>query len=138
MHEPPQCIGLVLRSEPQRQQPQVSFKLVGVHCTRIGTPSGKLLPFLIALTGTTTHVAFELPSNAGQCYARRMQRWAYATVMFEPGGNWSGGGKLDSDAFNAKLNEYGAEGWELVSVFDTNRGEGATRNVFAVFKRPAT
>ena len=64
-----------------------------------------------------------------------MQRWSYATVMFEPGGLF--GGKLDGDVFQAKLNEYGAQRWELVSVFDTNRSEGSTRYVVAVFKRPA-
>jgi hypothetical protein len=63
-----------------------------------------------------------------------MQRWAYATAMFETGGIF--GGKLDGDVFQGKLNEYGAQGWELVSVFDTNRSEGSTRYVVAVFKRP--
>ena len=34
-----------------------------------------------------------------------------------------------------RLNELGAEGWELVSVFDTNNG-GSTLEVVAVLKRP--
>lgn len=59
------------------------------------------------------------------------------TVMVATGGNWFGfGGKLDGNAFTEKLNELGAEGWELVSVFDTNMGHGQTRDVVAVFKRP--
>ncbi|HEX2998918.1 MAG TPA: DUF4177 domain-containing protein [Armatimonadota bacterium] len=30
----------------------------------------------------------------------------------------------------------GREGWELVSVFDTNMSQGATRYVVAVLKKP--
>jgi hypothetical protein len=45
--------------------------------------------------------------------------------------------KLDGEAFNNKLNELGGQGWELVSVFDTNMGHGTTRDVVAVFKRPS-
>jgi hypothetical protein len=61
-------------------------------------------------------------------------KWEYSTVMFEASG-WLGG-KLDGQKFNERLNGLGEEGWELVSVFDTNYGQGATRDVVAVFKRP--
>lgn len=61
-------------------------------------------------------------------------RWDYKTVHFEPGGFF--GGKLDFEAFDSRLNLLGAEGWELVNVFDTNQGQGTTRFVVAVFKRP--
>jgi Domain of unknown function (DUF4177) len=61
-------------------------------------------------------------------------KWEYLTVMFKATGFWRGG-KLDGDAFNSKLNELGEQGWELVSVFDTNMSEGETRDVVAVFKR---
>ncbi len=65
-------------------------------------------------------------------------KWEYLTIMMATGGNWFGlGGVLDGEAFNAKLNELGEQGWELVSVFDTNMGHGKTRDVVAVFKRPA-
>jgi len=44
--------------------------------------------------------------------------------------------KLDHEAFHKKLNEYGAEGWELVNVFSLSRVEGVTYEITAVFKRP--
>lgn len=56
------------------------------------------------------------------------------TVMF-PSSGWFGG-KIDGEQFNTRLNELGEQGWELVSAFDTNRQEGGTRDVVAVFKRP--
>jgi hypothetical protein len=61
-------------------------------------------------------------------------RYEYMTLKFAATG-WFAGGDLDGDAFNGKLNELGMEGWELVSVFDTNMMHGRTRDVVAVFKR---
>jgi uncharacterized protein DUF4177 len=61
--------------------------------------------------------------------------WEYMTVRIGATGFWAGG-KLDGDAFNAELNKLGGQGWELVSVFDTNMIDGQTRDVFAVLKRP--
>jgi hypothetical protein len=55
--------------------------------------------------------------------------------MFEAS-RWFLGGKLDGERFNNHLNGLGAEGWELVSVFDTNFIQGGTRDVVAVLKRP--
>jgi hypothetical protein len=34
------------------------------------------------------------------------------------------------------LNEHGADGWELASAFDINRGHGATGALLVMFKRP--
>jgi hypothetical protein len=62
-------------------------------------------------------------------------KWEYMTVLFKATGFWLGG-KLDGEAFNSKLNELGADGWELVSVFDTNMLQRETRDVIAVLKRP--
>ncbi len=50
-------------------------------------------------------------------------------------GFWSGGGKLDAQMLTDQLNELGGQGWELVSVFDTTKLEGQTRQVYAVMKR---
>jgi hypothetical protein len=63
-------------------------------------------------------------------------KWEYISVAFVASGFWAGG-KLDGDAFNGELNKLGREGWELVSIFDTNTASGETRDVFAVFKRRA-
>lgn len=62
-----------------------------------------------------------------------MERWEYKTLTFKTGGFW--GGKVDKLEFQEQLNLYGREGWELVSCFDTSQGQGASRDVVAVFKR---
>jgi hypothetical protein len=61
-------------------------------------------------------------------------RFEYLTLKIATTG-WFAGGDLDGDALNGKLNELGAEGWELVSVFDTNMMHGRTRDVIAILKR---
>ena len=61
-------------------------------------------------------------------------KWEYRTVMFEASG-WFLGGKLDGEKFNTHLNQLGEEGWELVSVFDTNVQGGGSRDIVAVLKR---
>ena len=63
-----------------------------------------------------------------------MTKFEYATLVFEVTNLFSGA-KLDSEAFHKKLNEYGADGWELVNVFSLSR-VGTTEQITAVFKRP--
>ena len=43
--------------------------------------------------------------------------------------------ELGEASFEAKLNELGAEGWELVSSFDRERG-GNSKECYFLFKRP--
>jgi hypothetical protein len=62
-------------------------------------------------------------------------RWEYKSVKLATTGRFAGG-KLDELKLDALMNQLGAEGWELVSAFDTNQAYGATRDVVAVFKRP--
>lgn len=66
--------------------------------------------------------------------------WEYKTIQmdFDSGTFFSQGGHFDSEAFSTALNRLGWEGWELVSIFDTNNVQGATRFVVAVLKRPLT
>jgi hypothetical protein len=64
-----------------------------------------------------------------------MQRWEYLTFVLETG--FFSNGRMDAEKFQEKLDELGREGWELVSVFDTNAHHGATAQVVAVLKRPA-
>lgn len=45
------------------------------------------------------------------------------------------GGILEIKDFDCQLNKLGEEGWELVSCFTTNQGQGTSREVIAVFKR---
>lgn len=63
-------------------------------------------------------------------------QWEYKTVKLATTGFWVGG-NLDSVKFTEMLNELGRDRWELVSAFDTNQSHGATKDVVAVFKRPA-
>lgn len=60
--------------------------------------------------------------------------WEYKTIELAAHGFL--GGKIDRAKFEEMLNSLGAQGWELVSAFDTNQGYGATRDVIAIFKRP--
>ncbi len=63
-----------------------------------------------------------------------MRRFEYSTQVFDTD-TFFARGHLDHELFYQKLNSYGLEGWELVNVFDMNRGHGATAEVIAVFKR---
>jgi hypothetical protein len=60
-------------------------------------------------------------------------RWEYKTIRLGTTGFI--GGELDEEAFDLLLNKFGADGWELVSTFDTSKAGGTTRDVVAVFKR---
>jgi hypothetical protein len=60
-------------------------------------------------------------------------RWEYQTFKIEPGGFL--GGKVNLDGLQSSLDHAGAEGWELVSTFQTSQGQ-RTREVVFVFKRP--
>lgn len=62
-----------------------------------------------------------------------MEFWEYKTAQFEAKGFM--GGILDIQSFETQLNDFGGEGWELVSCFDTNMSQGQSRYVIAVFKR---
>jgi hypothetical protein len=66
--------------------------------------------------------------------------WEYQTLEFnfDSEAFISQGGLFNSPRFNHELNRLGWDGWELVSVFDTNQVQGSTRYVIAVLKRPLT
>ena len=46
------------------------------------------------------------------------------------------GGKVDLAKMDIEFNRLGRDGWELVSIFDTNAGHGQSRWIVATFKRP--
>jgi hypothetical protein len=60
--------------------------------------------------------------------------WEYKTVKMKAKGIM--GGLVDTEELEARLNELGSRGWELVNVFDTSAGYGHSRLIIAVFKRP--
>ena len=62
-----------------------------------------------------------------------MEKWEYKSIKIETKGIM--GGILELDKFDYELNTLGQEGWELVSCFTTNQGQGYTRESIAVFKR---
>ncbi len=61
-------------------------------------------------------------------------KWEYKTIKIATTG--LAGGKFDEHALTGHMNELGDQEWELVTAFDTNQIDGATRDVVAVFKRP--
>lgn len=63
-----------------------------------------------------------------------MKRFEYHIYKLEAGG-WFSSGKVDTTIMDQRINEYGAEGWELISSFDTNQYHGETRDVIMIFKR---
>ena len=60
-------------------------------------------------------------------------QWEYKTMKLQATGFI--GGKLDETKLDCMMNELGAQGWELVAGFDTNKGYGETRDVVVIFKR---
>ena len=63
-----------------------------------------------------------------------MTYWEYKTLEFEAKGFWVGG-KVDSAKMNDEFNKAGMDGWELVSMVNTNQYQGASRKIIAVLKR---
>jgi hypothetical protein len=63
----------------------------------------------------------------------RAAQWEYKTVLVDVSGWFSP--TVDPTQVDAEMNRHGAEGWELVSAFDLNRGHGHTSGVVALFKR---
>lgn len=62
-----------------------------------------------------------------------MERWEYKTTKFKLKG--LSGGTLETEEFDYELNIMGAQGWELVSCFQTTGGQGYGKDAVAVFKR---
>jgi len=52
-------------------------------------------------------------------------------------GFWTGP-DLDGAALTARLNGLGADGWEAVGLTGMALGQGRTKDVIIVLKRPAT
>jgi RimJ/RimL family protein N-acetyltransferase len=62
-----------------------------------------------------------------------MEKWEYTTMKVNLKG--LNGGILEIENFDHELNQLGEFGWELVSCFSTNGGNGYGREAVAVFKR---
>ena len=64
-------------------------------------------------------------------------KWEYQTLKISTDFGFFSGTDFDSDRLAKLLNGHGAEGWELVSVFDIEKVNGGSKFVVAVMKRPA-
>lgn len=63
-----------------------------------------------------------------------MVRYEYYTYVYNTEGFM--GGKVDIGQFDREINRLGNDGWELVSSVTTNQGQGYTRSIVNIFKRP--
>ncbi|NJM54235.1 MAG: DUF4177 domain-containing protein [Blastocatellia bacterium] len=63
-------------------------------------------------------------------------KWEYKTVKMVVSSFWSGV-DLDTEKADEFINQFGKEGWELVSAFDLNEGYGSSKEVVLIFKRPS-
>lgn len=66
-------------------------------------------------------------------------QWEYQMIVMQaekPGFLSTVAGQFDEATLLNAMNQLGSQEWELVSGFDTNRWEGATRSVVLLFKRP--
>lgn len=61
-----------------------------------------------------------------------MKRFEYKTLKIEPKGFW--GTKFEPEHIDQQLNELGQQGWELVSVQDSEMS-GMTTSYHYTFKR---
>jgi len=68
-------------------------------------------------------------------YARVM-KWEYKTLCLSIGRLIAP--NVDTAKVDTELTKWGRDGWELVSVFDTNAGGGASYQLVAIFKRPGS
>ena len=78
------------------------------------------------------------PIGSLTCKIRKYDKmkWEYQTIKVDARAGWTSNG-LNVTEFDKVMNRLGSKGWELVSAFDTNMGEGRTEDVVAIFKRPA-
>jgi len=63
-----------------------------------------------------------------------MQTWEYKTIKTSFTKGW-GSPQLEPLEYDRLLNQLGAQGWELVSIFTTNQENGRSGEALAVFKR---
>jgi hypothetical protein len=63
-------------------------------------------------------------------------QWEYTILKLPTEFGFFSGTDFNTDKLNNDLNAHGAEGWELVSMFDIEKVNGGSKFVMAVMKRP--
>lgn len=63
-----------------------------------------------------------------------MKRWEYLLFKAKPEG-WLHD-SIHEDSIEQVLNNLGQQGWEVTSTIETNVGEGRTKDVVILLKRP--
>lgn len=61
--------------------------------------------------------------------------WEYHILKMKTEFGFFSGTEFDTEPLLSELNRLGAEGWELVSVFDIEKVKGGSKYVNAVLKR---
>lgn len=64
-----------------------------------------------------------------------LRRWEYMVLDIGVDSFFTGP-RLNGDALATRLNELGADGWEVVGMSALDSGGGRTRDVVLVLKRP--
>jgi hypothetical protein len=62
--------------------------------------------------------------------------WEYVTLKIQTDFGFFSGTDFNTGELAQQLNARGAEGWELVSIFDIEKVKGGSKFVIAVMKRP--
>ena len=63
-------------------------------------------------------------------------QWEYTTLKLSADFGFFSGTDFDTSHLTEQLNEHGAEGWDLVSIFNIAKVQGGSKFVVAVMKRP--
>lgn len=61
--------------------------------------------------------------------------WEYKTLKLSTDFGFFSGTDFDTSELAEQLNVLGADGWELVSIFDIEKVKGGSKFVVAVMKR---
>ncbi len=62
-----------------------------------------------------------------------MKKFEYKILKISPEGFWSG--EVKEDTLNEKINALGQEGWELVSVIESDQTNNGIHKLVTFFKR---
>ncbi len=62
-----------------------------------------------------------------------MEKFEYKVAVYDTKGFW--GGNVEVLAIENQLNQFGNDGWEMISCTSTNQSYGASKSIVCIFKR---